>query len=271
MSNIIKDNDDLLFLNDILNYIKDNEINKDFLQSEIVNLLPKFNNELLINIDVRERSTSTAIFSPQKKSIIFCVDKIEKWLDENVLSFKDLYKGTDYNLLRRYLFLYMVCHEIEHSYQFLFGEGVIVAPNSVILNAYKGLFDFLNPKEFIIPRPILEFRQRLSLLLYKINENNYLLERNANIESMNAIRNLACFNGNDDIYSLFDRMINLLYFCGYQDNNKGCIYNTYKKILMYDKYKKFNEEIILSEDERIRYGFSISDNTRDKLLKKIKK
>ncbi len=147
MSNIIKSDDDLLFLNDILKYIKENKINKAFLQSEIVNLLPKSGNELLINMDISERGNSNPVFYPINKNILFCVNKMDKWLDDNALSFKNLYKSIDYELLRSYLFIYMVCHEIEHSYQFLMGEKVIVAPCEMLSSAYKGLFDLIRPQE----------------------------------------------------------------------------------------------------------------------------
>lgn len=270
MSNIIKNDNDLLLLNDILNYLNNNSINSSFLESNIKYLLPKMDGELLIDLNIKEKGGSYPMFIPNNKSIILCVDKIEKWLDVNIKSFVGDSKIKNLNKLRNYLFIFMISHEIEHSYQYLIGEEIINSKNNVLLNAYKWLFDLLNPKEYIIPRPILEFRQKLSLLLYKLNENYYLLERNANIESIDLICDLARYNGDDDIYNLFNSMRNIFCCCGYQNNNKGSIYNTYKKILMYDKYKKFDEEILLTDEERIRYGFSINDNLREKLLKKIR-
>ena len=55
--------------------------------------------------------------------------------------------------------------------------------------------------------------------------------------------------------------------CGYINSSIGSIEETYRKILMYSKYKKFFNEINLCEEEKVRYGFSISEETRKKLIK----
>ena len=55
---------------------------------------------------------------------------------------------------------------------------------------------------------------------------------------------------------------------GYINSNIGSIEETYRKTLMYRKYKKIYEDLEISDDERIRFGFNISDETRNKLLSK---
>jgi len=196
------------------------------------------------------------------------LNKINIWLQNNTDCFFESIKSSDYNILRSYLLLFMITHEIEHSYQFLMSEGVIVAPNTLLKDAYKGLFDLLNPKYYAIPRPIKEARQRVSLFLYKLKENFYILERNANIESMDLISKCALYNNREDIYQLFIDMKNTYLKCGYINNTIGSIEETYRHILMYDKYRKFYNEIDMSEDEKVRYGFSIDEETRDKVLSK---
>ena len=148
------------------------------------------------------------------------------------------------------------------------GEGLVSSSCCVLSSAYKGLFDLLNPPFYILPRLITETRQKLSLILYKINENFYLLERNANIESSDLICKLATLNNDEDIFKVFYDIRELFTFCGYDKNNRGCIENTYRNILMYDKYRKFYNDTVLSCEDKIRYGFAIDDDMR-KMLKKI--
>lgn len=267
MSHILTNNDLLLF-RDLLRKISNNNIDNQFIENELMFLLPAYNNDLLIKFDIREKGSCRPMFIPKAKSIIICINKLDEWLDNNTKDFINNYNINDYKSFRSYLFLYLITHEIEHSIQYLMVENVINAPNNVIRSAYKGLFDLFNPPFYIIPRLISESRQKISLLLYKLKENLYLLERNANIESMDLICNLALFNNDEDVYNIFNEIKNLYYKCGYANNNRGSIEETYRSILMYDKYKKFYGNVDISDEDRVRYGFNINDNIRQKIFKK---
>lgn len=162
----------------------------------------------------------------------------------------------------------MITHEIEHSYQYLMAKGKVNAPCQMIQSGYQGIFALFNRNSSIIPRPIKETRELISYLLYKKNENLYILERNANLEATDLLCQLALFTGRDDIYKIFNEMKNTFMSVGYTDDNQGNLKETYQKILMYDKYKKFYQENNMSEEDKIRYGLNISEQTRARILGK---
>ena len=76
MSNIIKTKEQLQTLKDTLSYLKNHEINKDFLEEILTYLGPKNNGDLLINYNIREKGIITAQFVPSTKSINISINKI---------------------------------------------------------------------------------------------------------------------------------------------------------------------------------------------------
>lgn len=268
MSNIITEKEELLYLSDTIKYISQNEINKSYLEEILKQLLPKKNGETLIKDNISENGITTAVFSPRNNSIKISINKINEWLELNSKELSEMYKTNDINTLKSFLFLFVITHEIEHSYQYLISNGIIKSPSEIIKQGYKGIFDLLLPDKHIIPRPIKETRRKVSLMLYKSNENFLILERNANIESTDLLIQLATFMEREDILNLFKDIQDIFIEVGYTENNKGSMDETYRKILLYDKYKKFYEETNLKEEDKIRLGLNISEEARQKILKK---
>ena len=167
MSNIIKNKDTLLLLKDIINnYDKDN-LSKTYIEEILKELIPGKDGNLLIKYKVKDNGISIAKFIPEYESININISKVNEWLDNNTNSFLKETDSCDHDTLRRYLFLFMITHEIEHSYQYLMGKGIISSPNDILKNAYHGLFDLMASKDFIIPRPIIQTRRIISRILYK--------------------------------------------------------------------------------------------------------
>ena len=54
---------------------------------------------------------------------------------------------------------------------------------------------------------------------------------------------------------------------GYVNSSKGSLEETYRNILMYDKYKKFYNDLDLSNKDKIRYGLKVDEDVRKLLLK----
>ena len=52
----------------------------------------------------------------------------------------------------------------------------------------------------------------------------------------------------------------------YEKSCDGLLVETYKKILMYDKYLRFDKGNDLSMTDRIRYGLSIDEESRKNIL-----
>lgn len=268
MSHILKSQNDLLIFSDIINQVSKDKLNKEYLEEILKLLIPNNNGKPLIDYNISERNFSTAIFIPRSKRILLSLEKILKWLEANTKDIADLYKINDTDMLKSFLFLFVITHEIEHSYQYLIGEGLIPSPSKTIQCGYKGIFDLLVPDNYIIPRPIKQTRKTIATILYKLHQNSYVLERNANVESTDLLCQLAEFMEREDLFKVFDSMKREFICLGYYDSPIGCLEETYKKLLLHDKYKKFFEEINIPEDEKIRYGLGISDETRQKILRK---
>ena len=268
MNNDFLDRKSIALLADFIKRINADNLVMEEVGEVVRELLPRKEDKTLINYNIKDKGFDIAKFIPKTRSINLCMHRINEWLDKNVKDIAQLYNENDVAILRKYMFIYMLTHEISHSYQYLISKGLIESPNKVLKDAYNGLFEVLNPKEYIIPRPIKQTRRYISLALYKKNENFYLLERNANVESTDLVSRVALYNDNEDMYSLFKRMENTWLRCGYIDSTIGSIEETYTKILMHDKYKKFCNEVSMSIDEKIKYGFNIDEEERQKLLQK---
>lgn len=266
MSNILKSKNDLDLLKDIINYLNANDISKFYLDEILKFFIPKDNNNFLINYNIKERGFITAAFIPKMENITMSVNKIYKWLNENTYYLTETFNVKDEKILRSYLFLFLITHEIEHSYQYLMAKGKIEVPYNFISKGYSGLFEILNPKESIMPRPIKDIRRMIALVLYNVKENSYVLERNANVESTDLLCRCALNMNREDMYKVFNKLKNDFMKFGYTNDTIGSFQETYKKILMYDKYKKIFNNVDVSEEERIRYGLEILEDTREKVL-----
>ena len=267
MSNIIKDKDGLLLLKDIVTYTQKNDLTVDYLEDILDYLLPKDNDKLLTGYYVREKGNITGMFVPDSNKVLLSINQMNYWLDRQVNDFSDEYKISNKKLFKSYMIIFMLTHEIEHAYQYLISKDIVDFSNDVLKKAYQGLFDLMAKKHYILPRPITLTRRMISKILYKLKENGYLLERNANILSMELVSKSALFNDDIEIYKIFDDMMRTYLVCGYTDGNIGSIHETYHDILMEDKYRKFYHDTLIDDKDKVRYGFEIDDNTRSKILK----
>lgn len=254
--------DELLFLKELVEYAKNNGINADFYEQLLKELV---NNEYL-NFKVQEKGLSTAIFQPQYSQITISTQKMNSWLNINSIGISEMYNETDKDLLKIYLALFAIRHEIAHSNQFLMSKGLIDSPNDMIKNGYKNIFELFQKSQSIIPRPYKECKRIISLTLYKKAENSYVLERNANIESLDLLCQLCLFMGKENFYKTFDNIKSQYEKIGYLTNTEGSLEETYRKIQMYKKYQKIYQDTNLSEEDCIRFGLKIKESTRKKIL-----
>lgn len=268
MSNIIKNKDDLILLKDIVTYTKSHELTTSYLEDILKHLLPRDGDKLLTDYYIKESGNLTGMFVPDSNKILLSLDNMNVWLDRQVDDFCEEYQISDKNEFKSYMLLFVLTHEIEHAYQFLIGKGIVSAPNDVLKKAYLGLFELLAKKHYILPQPVTLTRRMISKILYKAKENQYLLERNANILSMELVSQSALFNGNEEIYKAFDDMMRTYLVCGYTNGNIGSIEETYHDIHMYNKYRKFYHDIEIDDKDKVRYGFGINDEIREKILKR---
>ena len=266
MGNIIKDKNDLILLKDIISESQKRELSVGFLEEILKCLLPKDGNKLMATYYVTEKGLNTAFFEPKYNKIILSINKINQWLDRQLDDFSKSTSITNSARIRSYFLMFMITHEIEHAYQYLIGKGIVDTSSIVLKDAYNGLFNLMIKKHYVIPRPITVARELITTFLYQSKRDLYLLERNANILSTELIKDCALYSGDEDAYSFFDNFMRTYLICGYTESTIGSIEETYRKILMYGKYKKFYHDTKLSEKEKVRYGFGIDEDTRRKVL-----
>lgn len=268
MGNIVHSTEEFDYLKNFVVDINNKAIKKETVEEFLHRLVPKdeFGNEL-VHVLVKDKGNVTAMFYPRFESIEVSINKIKDWLSFNSKDLSEYFKVSDTKLLNNYLFLMVLTHELEHSYQYLMGKGVISAPCKMVHQGYRALFDLLVSKDYIIPRPVKQVRRVVSLVAYKKKENKYLLERNAQVDSLDLISEIALSNGHDEMYKVFTNMKNTFAIFGYENNADGTLVNTFNDIHMKDKMSKMDQSIdSLDMDTRFRFGLPVDEQLREKIL-----
>lgn len=266
MSNIIINNDTFEIFNEFLFSVNKKGIKTDELNWLLFQILPNENDKLLITYNSNNKKIKyTAGFDPSIAHIDISLKRLRSYIKNDALDLIDYLDSDDIKSLKNYLTVGVVVHEVEHAYQYLMGEGKIQCPNDILKNAYKYLFD--------ITKGIPPEDKDIYILqdIYKKKNNNLLLERNAEIERFDFLMKLAQYNGRDDLYDLFLMLRDWYHTFGYENSNIGSIFETFKTLQIEDIYLQFNHDISCSENDRIRYGLPISEDTRQKVLEKYKK
>jgi len=263
MSHIIKCEDNILMLLDDVRWIKNNGISTELVKIILKQMLSISNIEHFIDYGVyddkyKKYSGGGVLYTRNIYKMIHIYMIGLKKLIETHYKILKKYVDIDYsNELSAYFLLGIIAHEVEHACQDLIGDKKILAPNICIAEAYKELNDiFIN-----------ENKKEILKVYYK-NCNHLLLERNAQIEGFDLVKQCAKYSNQKIIYNLYDKWSKTWLICGYHCDNKGSIYETYNCLGFKDKCAKYNFEENINEKERIRYGLPILNETREKLLLK---
>lgn len=268
MGNIVHSVEESDYLkNFVMNFDK-TVITKDVVEEFLHRFVPKdeFGNEL-IRILVRDKGNVTAIFYPRFESIEVSINKLNNWLSFNSRDLAEHFIVSEIDLFTNYLFVMALTHELEHSYQYLIGKEIVKAPCRMIQQGYKSLFDLLIPKDYIIPRPVKQVRRVVALVAYKKNENQYLLERNAQFDSLSLIADIALSNGHEEMFKVFNGMKNVFATFGYTNNAEGTLINTFNDIYMKDKLNTIDQDIDnLGMNDRFRLGLPVDKQTHERIL-----
>ena len=266
MSHIVTSDESFKAIDDVFCLVKKEGLCRDVISYTLEVLLSNADGSLLIDYDVNDRLCQPTVYIPRYNKINVSVSGLIRWISDNGLMLQNEFNVVDKELFLNYLFLYALSHEIEHGYQSLISKKVISIPYSIVESGYRGLLQLFEKNDVLIPNPISDIRKIISLMLYKKDENMYVLERNANIESLDLVIRYALLRDDKKMAEVFEKMQRIFKKAGYFDSCCGSFEDTYKKILMYDKYKKFNHEYEMSDSDRVRYGLPISDDIRQKIL-----
>lgn len=265
MSHLINNEKDIIDILEIINLYKKEKVNYDLIKYTFETLIKKDNNNnLLTNYTINKRKyIEYASFHPKYNNISTSLEGITKYIELYLNTMKQITTED----LSPYIYILIFVHEIEHSIQYLIKENKIESPNPTIEIAYKKLFELFTNNNNILPTPIKDTRKIISHILYQHNHDNYLLERNANIETYDLLYKVAKYEDikNKDI---FLKLKNHYQNIGYTNKYNGSIEETFKRTLMYDKIKKqLNKNIQIPYEEKVRYGFPLNKEEKKLLLK----
>ena len=238
-------------------FLKDND-KEDISWELIERLLALLTNSLDIKYTNDYSVNSSARFVPSNKTIYVNYYRMLNYLERNLVNYKKRMSEKDYELSPIYFLAQCLIHEVEHGKQYLMGLRKIPFIDELLSNSYKYIYNFIMTSDI----------NNESYIKYKENENFYLLERNAQVESMNKM--VCASKGNDvqTITDIFENLYNLYLQCGYTSGTSGIIYETFQEIGLEDAYLDIYVESKLAEEDRAYYGLPIKKATRKLLLKK---
>ena len=271
MANIGKNKDELVRIKRSLEMIKAIGFSREAVEYALLNVLPKDKDSIMVRYRVRDWGGKTAVFFPHLNMIDLSVEKCQEWVLKNSKDFIQLYNIKDVEKFKNYLSLFIILHEVEHAYQHLIGDGKLEAPCKLVKEGYKSLNNLLIKPNCVIPHPIKDVKRAISLVQYCKKQNDYVLERNANVDAFNALRLLAAHLGDEEMYLVFKNMLETCLTIGYEVDTKGCFYHTFKDLHMMNVFNKINNTDGLTSEDRVFYGVDIDDSIREKILEYNKK
>ena len=165
-----------------------------------------------------------------------------------------------------YLVLFVLFHEVEHVYQYVFGQEYIEHKYKLVVDLYKNMTKFSvcenTPK---IVKNILFQRYK-----YVKDRATFVLERNANVEAYELLHRLSLLEGNEDIIRFISNQYLWYSACGYLKlRNNGSFEESFRDTWRHKLFRSFDFSEEISVEERIRYGLPLEDEDRISLLKKF--
>lgn len=267
MSHILDNEMNFNCLSEITERASGKSIDKTMLENDLKALIPKNEKgQLLVNTYITKTGFRTAVYVIDGNYIKASAEKVEAWVQSNTNSLKENFFIKDVELFRGYLYLYLLAHEVEHSYQKQITLGYANLANPVIQGAYYHILRQFKKDNSFFPKPISKTQKAIRLYNYRKKENEYVLERNASLEGYDLLYRLANYCQNEELARAFYCCRTLYCKLGYHDSPKGSFAETYQAMLMTKKYEEIIGEKIFSEEEAVRYGLPVSEETRQKIL-----
>lgn len=262
------EHNNVYYLSSMLEIIEKEPLNSMLVEGLLDSIIPRDEEgNLLVGYRIKENGKYPAIYYPRYNTIEVGMLGLMQWVEVNGNDLASAYIIDNSYRVKLYLVLMAIMHEVEHSYQYLMAKGKIDAPCKMLRDGYKTLTELMIPKNYILPRPIKQIRRVISILKYKQNENEYLLERNAQYNSLNDLIDVAMYLGHEDIAKMFTNMRDIFGSAGYTKNCDGPIINTLRGIWMSDKVKKISMDYEgIDMADRYKLGLPIDQETREQVL-----
>lgn len=255
---------DLDYFKYLLRLLKEDDYKIDDVIKIVNYLLPKDNNgELLVGYNIYDNGKNISNYDICMNEINLSINYARLWIDKNKNMFYDFNLCVrDNEYFEVYMFVFVIVHEIMHSYQNLMANNVILSPSVFVRDGYKKILD-----NFMFNfNDIYRIRQLFANIMYQYNRNISVIERNANVEACMLLRDISYQLKNLDISRMFNNAMNDQLLSGYIYNNRGSFEETYKKMFLMKEYNKLIDDNSLSIEDRIRYGLPIDDEIDVKKL-----
>lgn len=243
----------------LLDLMRKKGITRDIME-ELIRIM---SNDKRILFEFTTKKNVVAHYDTLKEKLFLKESSIISWIEKYIKqsNTQQYYPNCDYNDLLIYFLIFLLNHEINHVDQHLIGKDEIKLKHNTIKVCYKDLFDICNNKKISIS--LESIKSRIQLLLFYLNQQNSILERNANIEAFTLMYKLADCENNSNIKEFAYDTKQTLQRQGYLGKYNGIIEETYNKILIF-KEPTYDDE--LSLEEKIRYGYPIDEYTKKKVL-----
>lgn len=248
-----------------LDIIRNYGYSKDTIETILCDLTP-YSQDYPINIEITSDGYP-AFFNAYYNKIHISEGPLKDYINGLVSEIIKLYPELEKQReeLFAYTTFFTLCHEIEHTYQYMFGQKYIKPPYQVVSDAYRKMIELKEEK-----MSLLKFKILLNRYKSQKNKAHFILERNANVEAYDLLLKLSRYESNAELEKLMYNQWMGYSACGYTSLKfNGPFEESFRSTWRKGKFGEldFSEDIPVSE--RIRYGLPIEDTDRIALLKSL--
>ena len=235
-----------------LNKLRSNKIDMKFIKDFYDTFIIYDNNEPLSNYCYEENNQVLLSFIPHSNLLKINLDSYlytVNYIKESFKYLNDCINDIDFD---NYIGIYVLLHELEHSYQYLIAEDKIDAP-LIVACTYKLVYDYVY-KERKIETFKEALKQRNRIKRFKKQCGHLVLERNANVEALNKTLELIKLENNKTEEILFEEALMANILMGYNDEREGALIETIKLLKLLPELKGVKEINDYNFYDKLRYG-----------------
>lgn len=261
MSHIIRKEDDILTISQLLEKFRSVGYKKSMIE-EILNTIIPQNEDLPISI-VFGNSSIPAFFKEEEQKIEVSLDVLKNYISKQIESYMKVYPNLEKEIFYNHILLALI-HEVEHYYQCLVANEYVDFPYKIVVDGYKNIKDLKISKDL---NPIIALIKIKQFFNYSHNADS-LLERSANVEAYDLLVKVAKYENNTEMLKILDGLLSYQLSLGYKGFSNGSLEKTYRKKGLIDIYSSFNFDEIIPIEDKVRYGLPIDVETKKKVLSK---
>ena len=258
--------EELLKYSKYLDALSQKDTPKEVIDEIYDELIPRDSNgKMIFDKNIIQRNGFHAAYLPYLNTIQISVPNFDKQTIGTAKAIQEFTNiGTVENLIPYYK-LFALFHELEHGFQFTLVKDRIPFEHTEVKQGYNNIITAITKSDSVFPNPVRDILQAVRFFISQKNRNDYILERNASVEALNDLVYMAEVNGDQAAKENLTALRDSILLIGYKDDNKGCMYRTHKDLRLLKKYNKI-PKTELSEENRLRFGLEIQDETREELL-----